>query len=167
MPERLKQRRRLIRIFIDADSCPVKKEIYEVAKKYGISVLVVANNYIRTPVSSLIQMVTVGSESDEADLWISENCLKNDIVVTSDLPLASLCIKKEARVLTPKGKVLTEDSITGSMMNREISAFMREMGDNSLSRSAPYSQKDRSRFLQYLHQLIQSALRAEVSSGTK
>lgn len=133
------------------------------AKKYGIKVVIVANNYMRTPPGELIEIVTVGSESDAADIWISENCRKNDIVITSDLPLAALCIKKEARVLSPKGKVLTEESIAGPMMYREISAHLRQMGDNSLSRTQPYSQKDRSRFLQYFHQLIQSVLRMEGS----
>src|SRR5258707_4683737 len=99
------------RIYVDADACPVKDEIYRVAARHGLPVSVVAGNFIRVPQDPLIERVAAGSGMDAADDWIAERAGKGDIVITSDIPLASRCVKAGAEVIAPNGKPFTEQSI--------------------------------------------------------
>ncbi len=98
------------RIYVDADACPVKDEIYRVAIRYGLPVSVVAGNLIRVPQDPLIERVAAGSGMDAADDWIAERAGTGDIVITSDIPLASRCVKAGAEVIAPNGKPFTEQS---------------------------------------------------------
>ena len=98
-----------IRIYVDADACPVKDEIYRVANRHGLLVFVVAGNFIRVPQDPLIERIAAGSGTDAADDWIAERAGKGDIVVTADIPLASRCVKAGADVIAPNGKPFTED----------------------------------------------------------
>jgi len=81
-------------IFIDADACPVKDEIYKVARRYEVAVIVVANTPLKVP-SSIAEMV-VCSGFGAADDWIAEQAGRGDIVVTADIPLAARCLEKGA-----------------------------------------------------------------------
>ena len=92
------------RIYVDADACPVKDEIYRVAIRHGLPVRVVAGKFIRVPQDALIERVAAGSGMDAADDWIAERAAKGDIVITSDIPLASRCLKKSARAVSPAGR---------------------------------------------------------------
>ncbi len=149
----------MIRIYVDADACPVKDEVYRVAKRYGLAVFVVSNGRIRVPDDPLVEMVVVSGHFDAADAWIAERVTENDVAVTSDIPLASLCIGKGARVLDPKGKVFTEESIGDALANRELMAYLRESGEIT-GGPAPFEPRDRSRFLQKLDDLVQAILKA-------
>lgn len=100
-----------MRIYIDADACPVKDEIYRVAARHHWPVSVVAGNFIRVPDDPLIERVAAGSGMDAADDWIAERATKNDVVVTADIPLADRCVKAGATVIAPNGKAFTEESI--------------------------------------------------------
>ena len=95
------------RIYVDADACPVKDEIYRVATRHGLPVSVVAGQFIRVPQDPLIERIAAGSGMDAADDWIAERAGKGDIVITSDIPLASRCVKSGAEVLAPNGKPFT------------------------------------------------------------
>lgn len=148
-----------IRIYVDADACPVKDEVYRVAKRYGLRVLVVSNGRIRTPSDPSVEMVVVTGRFDAADDWIAERITATDIGVTSDIPLASRCIAAGARVLDPKGKVFTPESIGDAVANRELMAYLRESGSLT-GGPAPFEARDRSRFLQKLDDLIQALLKA-------
>ena len=97
------------RIYVDADACPVKDEIYRVAARHGLPVSVVAGNFIRVPQDPLIERIAAGSGMDAADDWIAERAGKGDIVITSDIPLASRCVKAGAEVIAPNGKPFTEE----------------------------------------------------------
>ena len=99
------------RIYVDADACPVKDEIYRVAIRHGLPVSVVAGNFIRVPQDPLIERIAAGSGMDAADDWIAERAGKGDIVITPDIPLASRCVKAGAEVIAPNGKPFTEQSI--------------------------------------------------------
>jgi uncharacterized protein YaiI (UPF0178 family) len=145
-------------IFVDADACPVKDEIYRVARRYRLPVRVVANARLRLPLDPLLQMVVVTGHFDAADDWIVEHVEPGDIAVTADIPLAARCLAKGARALDPKGRVFTPDSIGDVLANRELMAYLREMGDIT-GGPAPYGPRDRSRFLQYLDDLIQAGLK--------
>ena len=146
-------------IFVDADACPVKDEVYRVARRYRMPVRVVANSRLRVPVDPLIQLVVVTGHFDAADDWIVEHVEAGDIAVTADIPLAARCLAKGARVLDPKGRVFTEEAIGDALATRELMAYLRDLGEVG-GGPAPYDKRDRSRFLQYLDDLIQASLKA-------
>ena len=144
----------MTRIFIDADACPVKDEIYRVAGRHQLMTYVVSNNWMRIPQSPLIEQVVVDDGFDAADNWIAENATSGDVVITSDIPLADRALKKSAIVLGPSGKAFTEQSIGMSLAMRDLNAHLRDTGDIS-GGAPPFSKKDRSRFLNVLENMLQ------------
>lgn len=149
------------KIFIDADACPVKDEVYKVAERYKINVIVVANSYINVPLNPLIQMEVVPGKFDAADDWIVETAQKNDIVISIDILLAERCVKKGVRVLGHKGDEFTEDNIGTSVANRELMQNLRHMGEMR-GGPAPMDKKARSKFLGKLDEIIQSVKRSPI-----
>jgi uncharacterized protein YaiI (UPF0178 family) len=143
-------------IYVDADGCPVKDEVYKVARRYALPVTVVANSWMRTPDEGDVTMEVVGGGFDEADDWIVEHCQPNDIVIAIDIPLADRCLKKGAHVLGYKGRVFTVEGIGEALASREIAANLREAGVMT-GGPAPFSKKDRGRFLQALDTLVHAA----------
>jgi len=148
-------------IYIDADACPVRDEVYRVAERVGLPVFVVSNGSrpIRPSANPAIKMVVVAEGADAADDWIAERITAKDICVTADIPLASRCLKKDARALAPNGRLWTADNIGNALAGREIGRYLRETGVNT-GGPAPFSKADRSRFLNALDALVQAALRA-------
>jgi len=145
----------MIKIYIDADGCPVKDEVYRVAERYQLTVILVANQYLNLPLNPLLKMIVVKGSFDAADDWIVENCQASDIVITSDILLADRCLKKFARVLGPKGDEFTEDNIGSAVANRELLQNLRHMGEIR-GGPAPMDKKARSQFLGNLDRIIQS-----------
>jgi hypothetical protein len=145
----------LSEILVDADSCPVKQEVYRVAKRYGLRVTVVANSQMHIPSEDWLKLVVVGDQFDAADDWIVEYITKNDIVISGDIPLASRCLKKGARVLGPNGRVFTDDSIGDALATRDLLSHLRDIGIIT-GGSDPFEKRDRSRFLQSLDGIIQA-----------
>lgn len=148
----------MIKIYIDADACPVKEETYKVAARYKIPVVVVANSYMNIPMDPLIAMQVVKGGFDAADDWIVENTQAHDIVITSDILLADRCVKKSVRVLGPKGHEFTEDNVGSAVANRELMQNLRHMGEMR-GGPAPMDKKARSNYLGKLDQIIQSLKR--------
>jgi uncharacterized protein YaiI (UPF0178 family) len=138
-----------IRIFVDADACPVKPEVYRVAERYGLKVYVVANSFMAVPRSDLIERVIVSEGPDIADDWIVERVTANDVVVTADVPLAGRAVKKGATVIGPTGKPFTEDSIGMALATRDLLTDLRSAGATTRG-PAPLSRQDISRFLSAL-----------------
>jgi uncharacterized protein len=152
--------RKLTDIYVDGDACPVRDEIYRVATRLRLNVFVVSNGSrpIRPPGMSNVSMVLVGDSADAADDWIAARIGAMDVCATSDIPLASRCIKKQAHVVSPTGKQWTEANIGNALAGREIAQQLREMG--SITRGpAPLTRRDRSRFLSALDTALQAALR--------
>lgn len=145
----------MTKIYIDADACPVKDEVYRVAERYQLKVVIVANQYINIPMNSLFQMEVVTGSFDAADDWIVEQVQKGDIVITADILLADRCVKKAARVLGHKGDEFTEDNVGSAVANRELMQNLRHMGEVK-GGPAPMDKKARSKFLGTLDQIIQS-----------
>ena len=145
-------------IYVDADGCPVKDEVYRVAGRYSLNVTLVANSWMRTPESPRVSFKLVGDGMDEADDWIVEHAGGGDIVVTADIPLAARCLKQGAAAVGPKGRIYTEASIGEALATREILAHLREHGTMT-GGPAPFAKTDRSRFLRSLDELVQAALR--------
>ena len=142
-------------ILVDADSCPVKQEVYRVAKRYGLKVTVVANSQMHIPSEDWLELVVVSDQFDAADDWIVEYITKNDIVISGDIPLASRCLKKGARVLGPNGRVFTDDSIGDALATRDLMSHLRDIGIMT-GGPAPFKKRDSSRFLQSLDGIIQA-----------
>ena len=142
-----------IRIFVDADACPVKPEIYRVAERYGLKVYVVANAFMAVPRSALIERVVVADGPDIADDWIAERAGETDIVITADIPLASRCVKSGAEVIAPNGKPFTEQSIGMTLAVRNLMTDLRSSGEVTGGPKS-YSPRDRSAFLSALDQTI-------------
>lgn len=145
-------------IYVDADACPVKPEIYKVARRYEVKVCVVANASLFVPEDSLIELVVVRGGFDAADDWIAERIGNGDIAITSDIPLAERCLKAGARVLGPKGNVFTEDSIGEALATRALLEMLRQSGEFGGGPS-PFAKADRSRFLAKLDETIHAVRR--------
>jgi len=138
-----------ITIYIDADACPVKDEVYRVAARYGLKTLVVSNSYIRVPREAMIEMVVVGEGLDVADDWIAERAGEGDIVITADVPLASRCVKSGAKVISPKGKEFDEGAMGMALATRNLMDDLRSAGEIT-GGPRPFSKQDRSAFLSAL-----------------
>jgi uncharacterized protein YaiI (UPF0178 family) len=145
----------MFKIYVDADSCPVKQEVYRVANRYGLQVILVANKALNIPEEGLVEIVVVDNGQDAVDDWITANADKNDIVITADIPLASRTVKKGARILSPRGTIFNENSIGDTLATRDLMTHLRDIG---LVTGGPpaFSKKDRSKFLQALDSLIQA-----------
>lgn len=148
----------MIGIFVDADACPVKDEVYVVATRYGVPVVLVANAPMYVPNGMGIELVVVGREPDAADDWIARNVRPGDVVITADVPLAARCLAEGARALGTSGREFDTDSIGGALAMRDLLAQRREAGEITRG-PAPISAKDRSRFLGALDQIVQRSLR--------
>ncbi|MFV1958770.1 MAG: YaiI/YqxD family protein [Planctomycetota bacterium] len=145
-------------IFVDADACPVKDETYRVARRYDLRVFVVSNTWLATPEEGRVERVLVGDAFDAADDWVAGHVGEDDVVITSDIPLAARCLEKGARVLGPKGVEFTEDSIGRALASRALLSELREMGEMT-GGPAPFERRDRSLFLQALDRIVQAIRR--------
>lgn len=152
-------------IYIDADACPVKEEIFRIAKRHNLQVYVVSNSRLSVPVDQNIHKIQVNSDLDAADNWIVEHIQINDIVITVDILLADRCLKKGTRAISPAGKVFNDNNIGSAKAMRELRAYLRETGI-APSYNTTFSKQKCSRFLQALEEVIQSIkknLRKEAS----
>ena len=145
-------------IYIDADACPVKDEVYRVAERYGLKVYLVTNGSVRGPVVPWIERVIVADSFDAADDWIAQRVQPADIAITNDIPLAARCLKAGAQALAPNGRAFTTDSIGSALASRELMSQLRDMGVAS-GGPPPFSKRDRSQFLQALDKAVQQAMR--------
>lgn len=147
-------------LFIDADACPVKEEVYRVARRYGLKVFVVSNGWMQVPRGEpLIEQVVVDAGPDVADDWIAERASPGDVVITADIPLADRCLKAGAQALKANGQPFTPDSIGSALAGRMVGEHLRSMGV-ATSGPPPFGPADRSRFLQALDQAVVKARRA-------
>jgi uncharacterized protein len=138
-----------IAIYIDADACPVKAQVYRVAERHRLKVHVVANSFIAVPREPFIERVVVGGGFDAADDWIAERVSRGDIVVTADVPLASRCVKAGADAIAPNGRAFTEASVGMALATRNLMQDLREAGAVT-GGPKPFSARDRSAFLSAL-----------------
>ncbi|TNF33536.1 MAG: YaiI/YqxD family protein [Deltaproteobacteria bacterium] len=145
-------------IYIDADGCPVKDEVYKVARRYGWRVFVVANTPIHTPSQPRLFTIQVGDGPDVADDYIAERAGAGDIVVSTDIPLAARVLPHGARVVTFKGHERTAADIGDALAGRELSQNLREAGVMT-GGPAPMTARDRSRVLERLDLLVNTIAR--------
>lgn len=145
-------------VFVDADGCPVKDEVYRVAERHALRVTLVANKWVTAPPAGWIERIVVAGGFDAADDWIAEHAAAGDIVITADIPLAARCLEKGARVLGTRGQPFTEDSIGDALASRALLSHLRDLGEVT-GGPAPFAKRDRSLFLQRLEEIVQSLLR--------
>jgi uncharacterized protein YaiI (UPF0178 family) len=155
----------MLHIFVDADACPVKQEVYRVASRYRLDVTLVANSWMRVPNERRIALEIVEGGFDAADDWIVEHVQPHDIVVTADIPLASRCLNEGAVVIGPTGKPFTEDNIGQAVATRDLLSDLRGAGEIT-GGPPPLKKRDRSLFLQQLDQVIQSIRREHQFNST-
>ena len=153
----------MLHVYVDADACPVKPEICRVAGRYSLQVTLVANSRMRTPDDSWISLEVVGAGADAADDWIAERVKPHDIVITSDIPLASRCVKAGASVISTTGKRWNDDNIGQALATRDLMTDLRSAGEIT-GGPPPLKQRDRSKFLQQLDEVIQT-IRREHPAG--
>jgi uncharacterized protein len=148
----------IIAIYIDADACPVKQEVYRVAERHALKgsalkVYVVSNSPIAVPRDEMVERIVVGGGMDEADNWIAERAQRGDVVITADVPLASRCVKAGATALAPTGKPFTADSIGMTLATRNLMDSLRSAGEVT-GGPKPFSPRDRSNCLSALDQAL-------------
>ncbi len=151
----------MLHIFVDADACPVKQEVYRVANRYRLGITLVTNSWMRVPKEPWISLKVVDDGFDAADDWIVEQIQLFDIVITADILLANRCLKKGARALGPSGKPFTEDNIGHAVATRDLLSELRSMGEIA-GGPPPLKKRDRSRFLQQLDNAVQAIRRIEI-----
>lgn len=147
----------MLTIYIDADACPVKDEVYRVARRYAMPVAVVANTPLRVPADDLIRL-EVRPGFGAADDWIAEQAGPGDIVITADIPLAARCLAKDARVLGPKGQPFTDNDIGAALALRDLLDELRQ-GGAVTGGPAPMTPRDRSQFLSKLDEMVNAVRR--------
>ena len=145
-------------IYVDADACPVRKEVIRVAERHGLVTHMVSDGGLRPDPSPLVHNVVVAQGPDAADDWIAENISPGDIAITNDIPLADRCLKQGAGAIRPNGKAFTQDSNGMAVATRNLMTDLREMGEIT-GGPAPFSKRDRSQFLQTLEVAVQISLR--------
>lgn len=143
-------------LYVDADACPVKDEVYRVADRYALQVFVVSNSWIRTPTSPRIASIVVNDGPDVADDWIAERAGPGDVVITADIPLADRALKAGAQAIHPTGRTFTPDSIGAALASRSIGEHLRSVGEITRG-PKPFAAGDRSRFLQALDTAVVKA----------
>jgi uncharacterized protein YaiI (UPF0178 family) len=143
-----------IRIFVDADACPVKDEVYKVAARYGLKTFVVSNSFMMVPRSPMIEQVVVDAGPDIADDWIAERIAPGDIAVTNDIPLAERVLQAGGVAIAPNGRPFTQDSIGSAIAQRALMEQLRSTGEIT-GGPKPFDRNDRSRFLQALDEAVQ------------
>jgi uncharacterized protein YaiI (UPF0178 family) len=143
-----------MKIYVDADACPVKKEIERVASRNKIEVLLVSNGGLRPISHPLIQNVFVSTDSDAADKWIVDNGQSNDLVITADIILADNCIKKGMLVLKPNGEELNQSNIGNTLSLRDLSSDLRAANPFFQGSGKTFSKQDKIRFLDNLEKII-------------
>jgi len=148
----------LLHIFVDADACPVKQEIYRVAKRYDLGVTLVAGSWMRVPEEHNLSLKVVGEGMGAADDWIVEHVEAGDIVITADVPLAARCLEKAAYALGPTGKPFTQENIGSSLATRDLLSALRDSGE-VMGGPPPFAKRDRSRFLHQLDEAINAIRR--------
>ena len=150
----------MLHIFVDADACPVKQEIYRVAARFQISVTLVAGSWMRIPDDVRIALEVVDQGIDAADDWIVEHLEPDDIVITADVPLAARCVRRGAYVLGHTGKAFTEDNIGPALATRDLLSELRQFGEVT-GGPPPFDKRDRSRFLEGLDKAVNEILRRQ------
>lgn len=153
----------MMTLYVDADACPVKDEVYRVADRYDLPVCVVSNSWIRLPRDPRLTLIVVEAGPDAADDWIAERAMSGDVIITADIPLAARVLKAGAQCLHPAGRPFTVANIGSALASRSIGEHLRAIGEVTCG-PQPFTAADRSRFLQALDAAVMRARRGSALS---
>jgi uncharacterized protein YaiI (UPF0178 family) len=147
-------------IYVDADACPqvVKDLLFRAAQRLDLECLLVANQSLRVPLGTKIRSIVVDAGPDEADKYIADQVQPFDVVITADLPLADVVVKKGACVLDPRGVVLDMGNVGSRLASRDLMTDLRAQGIET-SGPKPYGPKDKQEFANQLDRLLQRLIR--------
>lgn len=148
-----------MQIYVDADACPVKKEVEQVATRHGLRVTIVSNGGVRPSQNPIVQIIVVDRGPDEADKYIANAIIADDIVVTADIPLAARVIENGGRAIKHNGEIITENNIGNILAIRDLMTDLRSANPFAKQNHKQFSKSDKSRFLNSLEQLIQQSLK--------
>ena len=150
----------MVKIFVDADACPVKSEVERIATRHNIETFLVCDGGVRPSMNPLIQLVIVNQGADAADDWIADHIGRSDICVTNDILLAGRCLKEGALAIKPNGSTYTNDNIGTALATRKIMEGLREAGEIT-GGPPPFSKADRSKFLDRMEMIVQEARKSQ------
>ena len=147
-----------VQIWVDADACPnvIKEILFRAAERTGINLTLVANHAIRTPALKWVRSVQVEQGFDVADNYIVQKVQTGDLVISSDIPLASEAIAKGAMVVSPRGEILTTANIKQRLAMRNLMEELRTIGEVK-GGPAALSQSDRQAFANALDRWLAKA----------
>ena len=148
----------MVKVYVDADACPVKDEVERVTTRHQLEMCLVCDGGIRPSLNPLVQLVVVTQGADAADDWIANHIDKRDICVTNDIPLAARCLKQGAFAIRPNGIIFTDDNIGTALATRAIKERIRETGEMTAG-PRPFSKADRSKFLERMEMIVQEAVK--------
>ena len=148
-----------MRIWVDADACPgvIKEILYRTAERRKIELILVANQYLRTPPSRFIRAIQVASGFDVADKKITDSVQPGDLVITADIPLANEVIDNGGHGLSPRGELYTKDNIRQRLTMRDLMDELRGSGVHT-GGPPPLNQKDRKSFADQLDRFLSKRL---------
>ena len=149
----------MVKIYVDADACPVKKEVERIAIRHNLETFLVCDGGIRPSMNPLIKNIFVNQGADAADDWIVDNIERANICVTNDIPLAGRCLKRGAFVIKPNGDIYNNDNIGMALAIRKILEEKRETGEMTHG-PAPFNKSDRSKFLNQMEMIVQKAIKS-------
>jgi uncharacterized protein YaiI (UPF0178 family) len=142
-----------MKIYVDADACPVKEQIYRVAERYGLDVIIAANARMRLPDQAGVELVVIPGSFDVVDDWIAEHVASGDIVATADIDLAGRVVDRGAICLDFRGKEFTPDALGGLLASREVAQYLRGLGEYG-GGPPPLTPRDRGRFASKLDEIV-------------
>ncbi len=148
----------MVKIYVDADACPVKDEVERVITRHQLETYLVCDGGLRPSLNPLVQVVVVTQGADAADDWIADHIGREDICVTNDIPLAARCLKQGAFAIRPNGNIFTDDNIGTALATRAIKEGIRETGEMT-GGPPPFGKADRSKFLDRMEMIVQEAMR--------
>lgn len=142
-------------IWVDADACPkvIREILFRAAQRKEISLTLVANHALPIPKSPLIRCLQVEQGFDVADNFIVQQVRENDLVITSDIPLAAEVIEKGAHVITSRGERYTKSNIRQRLNMRDFMDTMRSSGEMTGGPPA-LGQRERQAFANALDQFL-------------
>jgi uncharacterized protein YaiI (UPF0178 family) len=164
-PATISATRTLVRILVDGDACPVKEQVYRVAARYDVPVLVVANSQMRIPDQAGVELKLVPGGLDAVDDWIAEAATDRDIVATADILLAGRVVDRGAICIDFRGKEYTADALGGMLATREVAQYLRGYGAYG-GGPPPLNPRDRGRFAGKLDEVVNRRLRAARQAGS-
>lgn len=144
-----------MKIYVDADACPVKDVIIEEANVFNIPVTMVTSisHFSRTENPAGVETIYVDSGADAADYRIMKLAGKNDMIITQDYGLASLGLAKGCTVLHHNGFMYTNDNIDQLLQSRYLSAMARKSGKRTKG-PKPFTTEDKEKFRKLFNRIL-------------